>query len=186
MAADLDLARFFDSVNFDVCMRRVAARVSDQQVLRLIWRYLRAGVVEEGKWSPAEEGVPQGGPLSPLLANIVLHDLDMELEQRGHKFVRYADELTRAPPGALAPAGRSPGDRPSRAVPGPRLLVLVGRQGRRRMCYPTSRKATSDRLETVATLSQTGARTAQAGGLAKLCHPYGAEPQELLAHACPT
>jgi RNA-directed DNA polymerase len=93
VAADLDLARFFDSVNFDVLMRRVAAKVSDRQVLRLVWRYLRAGVVEDGKWSPTEKGVPQGGPLSPLLANIVLHDLDTELEKRGHKFARYADDF---------------------------------------------------------------------------------------------
>ncbi len=93
VAADLDLARFFDSVNFDVLMRRVAAKVPDRRVLRLIWRYLRAGVVENGKWSPTEKGVPQGGPLSPLLANIVLHDLDTELEKRGHKFARYADDF---------------------------------------------------------------------------------------------
>jgi len=93
VAADLDLAKFFDSVNFDVLMRRVAAKVSDRQVRRLIWRYLRAGVAENGKWSPTGKGVPQGGPLSPLLANIVLHDLDMELEKRGHKFVRYADDF---------------------------------------------------------------------------------------------
>jgi len=93
VAVDMDLARFFDSVNFDVLMRRVAAKVSDPQVLRLVWRYLRAGVMENGQWSPTEKGVPQGGPLSPLLANIVLHDLDMELEKRGHKFVRYADDF---------------------------------------------------------------------------------------------
>ena len=93
VAVDMDLAQFFDSVNFDVLMRRVAAKVSDRQVLRLIWRYLRAGVMENGQWSPSEKGVPQGGPLSPLLANIVLHDLDMELEKRGHKFVRYADDF---------------------------------------------------------------------------------------------
>jgi RNA-directed DNA polymerase len=93
VAADLDLARFFDSVDFDVLMRRVAAKVSDRQVLRLIWRYLRAGAVENGQWKPTEQGVPQGGPLSPLPANIVLHDLDMELEKRGHKFVRYADDF---------------------------------------------------------------------------------------------
>jgi RNA-directed DNA polymerase len=93
VAADLDLAKFFDSVNFDVLMRRVAAKVSDRRVLRLIWRFLRAGVVENGQWSPTEQGVPQGGPLSPLLANIVLHDLDTELEKRGHKFARYADDF---------------------------------------------------------------------------------------------
>ena len=93
VAVDCDLARFFDSVNFDVLMRRVAVKVPDRQVLRLVWRYLRAGVVEDGKWSPTENGVPQGGPLSPLLANVVLHDLDRELEKRGHKFVRYADDF---------------------------------------------------------------------------------------------
>ena len=93
VAVDMDLAKFFDSVNFDVLMSRVSAKVPDLSVLRLVWRYLRAGVVEHGQWSPSEKGVPQGGPLSPLLANIVLHDLDMELEKRGHKFVRYADDF---------------------------------------------------------------------------------------------
>lgn len=93
VAVDMDLAKFFDSVNFDILMRRVARKVSDPLVRRLIWRYLRAGVMENGQWSSSEKGVPQGGPLSPLLANIVLHDLDMELEKRGHKFVRYADDF---------------------------------------------------------------------------------------------
>ena len=93
VAVDMDLAQFFDSVNFDILMRRVARKVSDPLVRRLIWRYLRAGVMEKGQWSPSEKGVPQGGPLSPLLANIMLHDLDMELEKRGHKFVRYADDF---------------------------------------------------------------------------------------------
>jgi len=93
VAVDMDLARFFDSVNFDVLMRRVSAQVSDLLVRRLIWRYLRAGVMENGQVSSSEQGVPQGGPLSPLLANIVLHDLDRELERRGHKFVRYADDF---------------------------------------------------------------------------------------------
>jgi RNA-directed DNA polymerase len=93
VAVDMDLAKFFDSVNFDILMLRVARKVSDPLVRRLIWRYLRAGVMENGRWSPSKEGVPQGGPLSPLLANIMLHDLDMELEKRGHKFVRYADDF---------------------------------------------------------------------------------------------
>ena len=93
VAVDMDLARFFDSVNFDILMRRVARKVSDLRVLQLIWRYLRAGVMENGQCSPTEKGVPQGGPLSPLLANIVLDDLDKELEKRGHKFVRYADDF---------------------------------------------------------------------------------------------
>ena len=93
VAVDMDLAKFFDSVNFDVLMIRVARKVHDPLVRRLVWRYLRAGVVETGRWSPSEQGVPQGGPLSPLLANIVLHDLDMELTRRGHRFVRYADDF---------------------------------------------------------------------------------------------
>ena len=93
VAVDMDLAKFFDTVNFDILMHRVKRRVSDPLARRLIWRYLRAGVMENGQWSPSEQGVPQGGPLSPLLANIVLHDLDMELEKRGHRFVRYADDF---------------------------------------------------------------------------------------------
>lgn len=93
VAVDMDLAKFFDTVNFDVLMCRVSMKVSDLRIRRLIWRYLRAGVLEKGQWSPSEKGVPQGGPLSPLLANIMLHDLDMELEKRGHKFVRYADDF---------------------------------------------------------------------------------------------
>ena len=93
VAVDMDLAKFFDTVNFDILMHRVNRKVSDPVVRRLIWRCLRAGVMENGQVSPSEKGVPQGGPLSPLLANIVLHDLDMELEKRGHKFVRYADDF---------------------------------------------------------------------------------------------
>ncbi len=93
VAVDCDLTKFFDTVNFDVLLCRVSAKVPDRQVRRLIWRYLRAGVVENGQKRPTEQGVPQGGPLSPLLANILLHDLDMELEKRGHKFVRYADDF---------------------------------------------------------------------------------------------
>jgi RNA-directed DNA polymerase len=93
VAVDMDLAKFFDTVNFDILMHRVDRKVSDPAVRRLIWRFLRAGVVENGQVSPSEKGVPQGGPLSPLLANVVLHDLDMELEKRGHKFVRYADDF---------------------------------------------------------------------------------------------
>lgn len=89
---DLDLAKFFDTVNHDVLMRLVARRVKDQRVLRLIGRYLRAGMLEGGVASPRTEGTPQGGPLSPLLSNILLDELDQELERRGHRFVRYADD----------------------------------------------------------------------------------------------
>jgi len=89
---DLDLAKFFDTVNHDVLMRLVAKRVKDKPVLRLIGRYLRAGLLEGGVASPRTEGTPQGGPLSPLLSNILLDELDKELERRGHRFVRYADD----------------------------------------------------------------------------------------------
>jgi RNA-directed DNA polymerase len=89
---DLDLENFFDRVNHDVLMARVARRVKDKRVLRLIGHYLRAGMMEGGLVSPRREGTPQGGPLSPLLSNILLDELDKELERRGHRFVRYADD----------------------------------------------------------------------------------------------
>ncbi len=89
---DLDLEKFFDRVNHDVLMARVARRVKDKRVLRLIRRYLRAGMMEDGVVSPRQEGTPQGGPLSPLLSNILLDELDRELERRGHLFARYADD----------------------------------------------------------------------------------------------
>jgi len=91
-AVDLDLERFFDRVNHDVLMARVARRVRDKRVLLLIRRCLQAGVMEGGLVSPRLEGTPQGGPLSPLLSNILLDELDKELERRGHRFVRYADD----------------------------------------------------------------------------------------------
>jgi RNA-directed DNA polymerase len=89
---DLDLEKFFDRVNHDVLMARVARRVKDARVLLLIRRYLHAGVMEGGLMSPRTEGTPQGGPLSPLLSNILLDDLDRELERRGHPFARDADD----------------------------------------------------------------------------------------------
>jgi len=89
---DLDLEKFFDRVNHDVLMGRVAKRVSDKRLLKLIRGYLRAGVMEHGLVGAREEGTPQGGPLSPLLSNLLLDDLDRELERRGHRFVRYADD----------------------------------------------------------------------------------------------
>lgn len=93
IAVDMDLSRFFDTVNHDVLMRYVAQKVEDKRVLRLIGKYLRAGVMVNGRLQQTRKGVPQGGPLSPLLANILLDNLDKELEKRGHKFVRYADDF---------------------------------------------------------------------------------------------
>lgn len=90
---DLDLETFFDTVNHDVLIARVKRRVKDKRVLRLIGRYLRAGMMEGGLTSPRTEGTPQGGPLSPLLSNILLDELDKELERRGHRFVRYANDF---------------------------------------------------------------------------------------------
>lgn len=89
---DMDLEKFFDKVNHDRLMSTLAKRVSDKPLLKLIRRYLQAGVMINGVVSSTEEGTPQGGPLSPLLSNIVLDELDRELEVRGHKFVRYADD----------------------------------------------------------------------------------------------
>jgi RNA-directed DNA polymerase len=89
---DVDLEQFFDRVNHDILMDRLAKRIADKRVLRLIRRYLQAGVMAHGVHSERFEGTPQGGPLSPLLANVLLDEVDRELERRGHKFVRYADD----------------------------------------------------------------------------------------------
>jgi RNA-directed DNA polymerase len=89
---DLDLEKFFDRVNHDVLMARVARRVKDKRVLLLLRRFLQAGMMEGGLVSPRTEGTPQGSPLSPLLSNVLLDELDKELERRGHRFVRYADD----------------------------------------------------------------------------------------------
>jgi RNA-directed DNA polymerase len=93
IAVDLDLKKFFDNVQHDILMARVARRIGDKRLLALIGRYLRAGVRVGECFEPSEIGTPQGGPISPLLANILLDDLDRELEKRGHRFARYADDL---------------------------------------------------------------------------------------------
>ncbi len=89
---DMDITKFFDHVHHDILMARIGERIRDKRVLRLIGRYLRAGAMIEGVVIASEEGTPQGGPLSPLLANIYLHALDLELEKRGLSFCRYADD----------------------------------------------------------------------------------------------
>jgi RNA-directed DNA polymerase len=89
---DFDLEKFFDRVNHDKLMGAIAKRVGDKRLLKLIRAFLNAGVMENGLESPSVEGTPQGGPLSPLLSNLVLDELDRELERRGHRFVRYADD----------------------------------------------------------------------------------------------
>ncbi len=93
-AVDVDLSKFFDRVNHDLLMTHLGYKVKDKRLLKLISRYLRAGVIDNQLYRKSREGVPQGGPLSPLLANIMLDPLDKELEKRGHKFARYADDFT--------------------------------------------------------------------------------------------
>ncbi len=89
---DVDLSKFFDRVNHDLLMTLLGRKVKDKRLLKLIKCYLRAGVIDNSLYSESREGVPQGGPLSPLLANIMLDPLDKELEKRGHQFARYADD----------------------------------------------------------------------------------------------
>ena len=93
--ADVDLSKFFDRVNHDLLMTLLLGRkVKDKRLLKLIKRYLRAGGIDNQLYKESREGVPQGGPLSPLLANIMLDPLDKELEKRGHRFTPYADDFT--------------------------------------------------------------------------------------------
>ena len=89
---DLDLEKFFDRVNHDKLMGQIAKRVEDKRLRKLIRAFLNAGVMEDGLVSPSAEGTPQGGPLSPLLSNLVLDELDRELERRGHRYACYADD----------------------------------------------------------------------------------------------
>jgi RNA-directed DNA polymerase len=89
---DLDLEKFFDRVNHDILMSRLARRIGDKRLLRIIRRFLQAGMMQDGVCVARDEGTPQGGPLSPLLSNLLLDDLDQLLESRGHRFCRYADD----------------------------------------------------------------------------------------------
>jgi RNA-directed DNA polymerase len=109
-AVDMDLSKFFDTVQHDVLMHRLSRKVRDKRVLRLIGKYLRAGVMINGRLQDTPLGVPQGGPLSPLLSNIVLDDLDKELEKRGHRFARYADDFV------VLVRSRRAGERVSRSL----------------------------------------------------------------------
>ena len=93
VVVDMDLEKFFDRVNHDVLMGRLARRITDKRLLRIIRRFLRAGIMKQGVVMQRYEGTPQGGPLSPILANLLLDEVDKELEQRGHRFCRYADDL---------------------------------------------------------------------------------------------
>ena len=93
-AVDVDLSKFFDRVNHDLLMTHLSYKLKDKELLKLIAKYLRAGIMDRRHFVESREGVPQGGPLSPLLANIMLDPLDKELERRGHKFARYADDFT--------------------------------------------------------------------------------------------
>jgi RNA-directed DNA polymerase len=92
IVVDLDLEKFFDRVNHDILMSRLARRIGDKRLLRIVRRFLQAGMMQDGVCVVREEGTPQGGPISPLLSNLLLDDLDQELERRGHLFCRYADD----------------------------------------------------------------------------------------------
>src|SRR5437667_176054 len=107
---DIDLERFFDRVNHDLLMSKLAAKIDDARVLTLNRRYLEAGMMADGLVQPRTEGTPQGGPLSPLLSNILLRDLDKELERRGHTFCRYADDCN------IYVASRSSGERVMKSI----------------------------------------------------------------------
>ena len=91
---DVDLEKFFDRVNHDVLMGRLARRIADKRLLRIIRRFLEAGIMRQGVVAERSEETPQGGPLAPLLANLLLDEVDKELERRGHRFCRYADDLS--------------------------------------------------------------------------------------------
>ena len=133
---DLDLEKFFDRVNHDKLMAAIALRVSDKRMLKLIRAILESGVMENGLVSPVEEGTPQGGPLSPLLSNLVLDELDRELERRQHRFVRYADDCN------IYVASERAGKRVMRSVTGfiTRRLKLKVNEAKSAVARPQERK----------------------------------------------
>jgi RNA-directed DNA polymerase len=133
---DLDLEKFFDRVNHDKLMAAVARRVADKRMLKLIRAFLTAGVMENGLVGPVEEGTPQGGPLSPLLSNLVLDELDRELERRKHCFVRYADDCN------IYVRSRRAGERVKRSITGfiTRRLKLKVNEAKSAVARPADRK----------------------------------------------
>ena len=133
---DLDLEKFFDRVNHDRLMKSVALRIADKRMLRLIGAFLKAGVMEDGLVSPVDEGTPQGGPLSPLLSNLVLDELDRELERRKHCFVRYADDCN------IYVGSRRAGERVKRSITGfiERRLKLKVNEAKSAVARPVERK----------------------------------------------
>jgi RNA-directed DNA polymerase len=132
---DIDLEKFFDRVNHDILMGLVAKRVADQRILRLVRGYLTAGVLADGLVSPTQEGTPQGGPLSPLLSNLMLDVLDKELETRGLDFVRYADDCN------IYVRSRRAGERVMASVEG--FLASSSGSTRRRARSPARASASS-------------------------------------------
>jgi RNA-directed DNA polymerase len=136
VVVDIDLEKFFDRVNHDVLMSRVARKVKDKRILRLIRRYLNAGIILNGASVRSEEGTPQGGPLSPLLANILLDDMDKELEKRGHRFCRYADDCN-----VYVKTPRS-GERVFSSIKGflEKKLKLKVNEKKSAVAHPTARK----------------------------------------------
>jgi RNA-directed DNA polymerase len=133
---DLDLEKFFDRVNHDRLMKSLALRIADKRMLRLIGAFLKAGVMENGLVGPVDEGTPQGGPLSPLLSNVVLDELDRELERRGHCFVRYADDCN------IYVRSRRAGERVKQSITGfiTRRLKLKVNEQKSAVARPVERK----------------------------------------------
>jgi group II intron reverse transcriptase/maturase len=136
VVVDLDLEKFFDRVNHDKLMYLLSKRIRDKRILKLIRAYLESGIMLEGLVSPSREGTPQGGPLSPLLSNVMLHELDKELERRGHRFCRYADDCN------IYVKSKKSGDRVMKSVSQfieKRLKLKVNRD-KSAVDYPTNRK----------------------------------------------
>jgi group II intron reverse transcriptase/maturase len=185
VVVDIDLEKFFDRVNHDMLMGRLAKRIADRRVLKLIRGYLNAGVLANGVVIERQEGTPQGGPLSPLLANVLLDDVDKELERRGHAFVRYADDLNvyvrtqRAGERVMASLrklfgklklrvneGKSKVTRATRAkFLGFCFWVAAGRKVRRRVA-PEAIKRLKERVRKLT-------RRSAGRSLAQLCEPLG-------------